>query len=114
MGEKLVAGVVAGRPFSTIASFNLPRYFEKSAGDDTSTSIGDPETRPFVLGLHASGWAIATLFRLSEVGAHIIQAVFFICGMAVMVAFVRAARRVERLGHSWPLGTRDEIPHVIS
>jgi hypothetical protein len=73
VGMKFVAGTVRGRPFSTMAPFNLPRYFPKSAGDDTSTSTGVPATRPFVLGLHASGWAatwryagsvISTLKRL--------------------------------------------------
>ena len=57
-GAKLVAAPVRGRPFITIAPFSVPWYFPKSAGDDTSTSTGVPETRPFVLGLHASGCAI--------------------------------------------------------
>jgi hypothetical protein len=59
VGVKFVAGMVGGLPFITMAPFNLPRYFSKSADDDTSTSTGVPETRPFVLGLHASGCAIA-------------------------------------------------------
>jgi nitric oxide reductase large subunit len=43
----------------------------------------------------AGGWALAILFGLEETGAHIIQAVLFILGVAIMVAFVRAAQRVE-------------------
>jgi len=43
----------------------------------------------------AAGWAFANLFQLGEYGAHILQAVFFFCGVAVMIQFVRAARRVE-------------------
>ena len=57
-GAKFVAGVMPGRPFMTMAPRNFPRYLSKSAGDETSTSSGVPETRPFVLGLHASGWAM--------------------------------------------------------
>jgi hypothetical protein len=43
----------------------------------------------------AAGWAFANLFQLGEYGVHILQAVFFVCGMAVMVQFMRNARRIE-------------------
>jgi hypothetical protein len=43
----------------------------------------------------AAGWAFANLFQLGEYGAHILQVIFFLCGVAVMIQFVRAARRVE-------------------
>jgi hypothetical protein len=43
----------------------------------------------------AGGWAVANLFDLGEYGLHILQGLFFLCGLAVMVAFVRNARRVE-------------------
>jgi hypothetical protein len=43
----------------------------------------------------AAGWAFANLFNLGEYGSHILQAVFFICGVAVMARFVMNARRVE-------------------
>jgi hypothetical protein len=43
----------------------------------------------------AGGWALAILFGVEETGAHIIQAVLFLLGVAIMVAFVRAAQRVE-------------------
>ena len=43
----------------------------------------------------AGGWALAILFGVEETGAHIIQAVLFVIGVAIMVAFVRAAQRVE-------------------
>jgi hypothetical protein len=43
----------------------------------------------------AGGWALAILFGLDDIGAHIVQAVLFGLGVLVMVAFVRAAQRVE-------------------
>ncbi len=43
----------------------------------------------------AAGWALASLFDLGEIGAYILQTAFFIAGIAVIVSFVRAAKRVE-------------------
>jgi hypothetical protein len=43
----------------------------------------------------AAGWAFANLFSLGEYGAHILQIIFFLCGVAVMVQFIRSARRIE-------------------
>ena len=43
----------------------------------------------------AAGWAFANLFQLGEYGVHILQAVFFLLGVAVMARFVINARRVE-------------------
>ena len=43
----------------------------------------------------AGGWALAILFGLDDTGAHILQAVLFAIGVFVMIAFIRAARRVE-------------------
>jgi len=43
----------------------------------------------------AGGWALAILFGLDDVSAHILQAVLFGLGVLVMVAFIRAAQRVE-------------------
>ena len=43
----------------------------------------------------AGGWAVANLFDLGPYGVHIMQGIFFACGIAVMVAFIRNARRVE-------------------
>ena len=43
----------------------------------------------------AGGWALAILFGLDDNGAHILQAVLFGLGVLVMVAFIRAAQRVE-------------------
>ena len=43
----------------------------------------------------AGGWALAILFGLDDIGAHILQAVLFAIGVFVMIAFIRAARRVE-------------------
>jgi 2-methylisocitrate lyase-like PEP mutase family enzyme len=43
----------------------------------------------------AGGWALAILLGLDDTGAHILQAVLFGIGVLVMVAFVRAAQRIE-------------------
>jgi hypothetical protein len=43
----------------------------------------------------AGGWAVANLFDLGPYGVHIMQGLFFLCGLAVMVAFIRNARQVE-------------------
>jgi hypothetical protein len=46
-------------------------------------------------GAFAAGWAFANLFHLEGYAVHILQAVFFLCGVAVMVRFIMNARRVE-------------------
>ncbi len=43
----------------------------------------------------AGGWALAILLGLDNTGAHVLQAVLFALGVLVMIAFVRAAQRVE-------------------
>ena len=43
----------------------------------------------------AGGWALAILFGLDDTGAHILQAVLFAIGVFIMIAFIRAAQRVE-------------------
>ena len=43
----------------------------------------------------AGGWAFATLFQLGDRGVYVLQAVFFLIGIAVMVRFIANARRVE-------------------
>ena len=43
----------------------------------------------------AGGWAPAVLLGLADVGAHILQAILFALGVVIMVAFIRAAQRVE-------------------
>jgi hypothetical protein len=43
----------------------------------------------------AGGWALAILFGLDDSGAHILQAILFAIGVFIMVAFIRAAQRVE-------------------
>ncbi|TMJ53644.1 MAG: hypothetical protein E6G85_07815 [Alphaproteobacteria bacterium] len=43
----------------------------------------------------AGGWALAILLGLEDTGAHILQAALFAVGVFVMVAFIRAAQRVE-------------------
>jgi hypothetical protein len=43
----------------------------------------------------AGGWALAILFGLDDTSAHVLQAVLFGLGVLVMVAFIRAAQRVE-------------------
>ena len=46
-------------------------------------------------GAFAAGWAVANLFHLEGYWVHILQGVFFLCGVAVMVRFILNARRVE-------------------
>jgi hypothetical protein len=43
----------------------------------------------------AGGWAIANLLNLGDYGVYLLQVVFFLCGVAVMLAFVRNGMRVE-------------------
>ena len=43
----------------------------------------------------AGGWALAILFGLDDTGAHILQAMLFAIGVVIMVAFIRAAQRIE-------------------
>jgi hypothetical protein len=43
----------------------------------------------------AGGWALAILFGLDDSGAHILQALLFVLGVIIMVAFVRGAQRIE-------------------
>jgi hypothetical protein len=43
----------------------------------------------------AGGWAVANLFDLGPLGVHIMQGLFFAAGVAVMVSFLRNAKRVE-------------------
>ena len=43
----------------------------------------------------AAGWAVANLFDFGPYGVHIMQGLFFLCGIAVMFAFIRNAQRVE-------------------
>jgi len=44
----------------------------------------------------AGSWAIANLFALGAIGARVLDGLFMLCGIAVMVQFVRAAHHVER------------------
>jgi hypothetical protein len=43
----------------------------------------------------AAGWAFATLFHLGDYGIYVLQAAFFLFGIAVMARFIVNARRVE-------------------
>ena len=43
----------------------------------------------------AGGWAVANLLDLGPYGVHIMQGIFFLCGIAIMIAFIRNARQVE-------------------
>ena len=43
----------------------------------------------------AGGWALAILFGLNDTSAHTLQAVLFALGVMIMVAFIRAAQRIE-------------------
>lgn len=43
----------------------------------------------------AGSWALATLFDLGSIGQHILDGVFVLCGIVVMVQFIRNAHRIE-------------------
>ena len=43
----------------------------------------------------AGSWAIANLLALGTLGARVLDGIFVLCGIVVMVQFVRAASRVE-------------------
>ena len=48
----------------------------------------------------AGGWAVASSLAsngldMGAYGTHIMQGIFFLCGIAVMVAFLRSAQLVE-------------------
>ena len=43
----------------------------------------------------AGSWAIATLLSLGAFGARLLDGLFVLCGIFVMVRFVRAASRIE-------------------
>ncbi len=43
----------------------------------------------------AGSWAIANLIGLGTLGARILDLLFMLCGVAVMVQFLRAASHVE-------------------
>jgi hypothetical protein len=43
----------------------------------------------------AGSWALATLFDLGSIGQHILDALFVLCGVAVMAQFIRNAHRIE-------------------
>lgn len=44
---------------------------------------------------YAGGWALAILFGLDALGAHVLQAVFCAIGAVVMAKFVRKAGEIE-------------------
>ena len=43
----------------------------------------------------AGGWAFGNLFGLGEYGTYGLQILFFVLGLAVMIAFIRNGMRVE-------------------
>ena len=43
----------------------------------------------------AGSWAIASLLALGALGARVLDGLFILCGIVVMVQFLRAAHRVE-------------------
>jgi hypothetical protein len=43
----------------------------------------------------AAGWALATMLGLGDIGAWVLEGLFALGGFAVVVAFVRAASRIE-------------------
>ena len=49
---------------------------------------------------YAGGWAVAMLLGLGDYGVLGLRVVFFVVGLAVMVAFIRQAQRVEPFTHA--------------
>jgi hypothetical protein len=45
----------------------------------------------------ATGWAIAGFFSLGDIGAYVLEALFGVGALAVVIAFVRSAVRIEPL-----------------
>ena len=45
----------------------------------------------------ATAWAIAGFFSLGDIGAYVLQALFAAGAVAIIVAFLRAATRIEPL-----------------
>jgi hypothetical protein len=43
----------------------------------------------------AASWAVATLFSLGHIGARALDIFFMLCGVAIMVQFVRSAHLIE-------------------
>jgi len=43
----------------------------------------------------AASWALATLFDLGSMGQRILDALFVLCGIAIMAQFIRGAHRIE-------------------
>ncbi|MDO8533806.1 MAG: hypothetical protein Q7S17_03580 [Xanthobacteraceae bacterium] len=43
----------------------------------------------------ATGWAIAGMFGLGDIGAYVLEALFGLGALAIVVAFVRSASRIE-------------------
>lgn len=43
----------------------------------------------------AGSWALATLFGLGNLGARVLDGLLVLCGIAVMVQFIRNAHRIE-------------------
>ena len=43
----------------------------------------------------AGGWAFGNLFGLGDYGTYALQILFFVLGLAVMVAFIRNGMRIE-------------------
>jgi hypothetical protein len=43
----------------------------------------------------AGSWAVSNLMGLGPTGAMVLDVVFVLCGLAVMIQFVRAAQKVE-------------------
>ena len=43
----------------------------------------------------AGGWAFGNLLGLGDYGTYLLQIIFFVAGIAVMAAFIRAGMRIE-------------------
>ena len=43
----------------------------------------------------AGGWAVGNLSGLGQYGTYVVQVLFFIGGLAIMIAFIRSGMHIE-------------------
>ena len=77
--------------------------FEQPPGTAAGSGLPGPlanlpvEEHPEILvgAAFAGGWAFGNLFGLGDYGTYILQVLFFVLGIVVMGAFIRAGMRIE-------------------
>ena len=83
-----------------IAPLVVVRHGRVAIGDAIAVALG-ADCAAILIGAEvfgaafAGGWAVASYLDLGPYGVHVMQGIFFLCGLAVMATFIRNARRVE-------------------